>query len=99
MQRLISEKRKKRIFDIIQIGKRNDFISRAFDIFIVAVFLVNLAILFMENFEQLNRYTAIFRSIEAATVVLFCIEYILRIWKVLIMPSPVCGGAYQTYLR
>lgn len=33
MQRLISEKRKKRIFDIIQIGKRNDFISRAFDIF------------------------------------------------------------------
>lgn len=80
MQKLINEKRKKRIFDIIQIGKRNDFISRAFDIFIVAVILVNLAILFMETFEQLNQYTDIFRGIEAVTVVIFCIEYILRIW-------------------
>ncbi|MBD5490385.1 MAG: ion transporter [Lachnospiraceae bacterium] len=80
MHRLINEKRKKRIFDIIQIGKRNDFISRAFDIFIVAVILVNLAILFMETFEQLNQYTSIFRGIEAVTVVIFCIEYILRIW-------------------
>ena len=80
MQKLINEKRKKRIFDIIQIGKRNDFISRAFDIFIVAVILVNLAILFMETFEQLNQYTSIFRGIEAVTVVIFCIEYMLRIW-------------------
>ncbi|MBD5508150.1 MAG: ion transporter [Lachnospiraceae bacterium] len=80
MQRLVSEKAKKRIFDIIQIGKKDDFISRAFDIFIVATILVNLTILFMETFEQLNRYTAIFRSIEAVTVVIFCIEYILRIW-------------------
>ena len=80
MQKLFNEKRKKRIFDIIQIGKRNDFISRAFDIFIVAVILVNLAILFMETFEQLNQYTAIFRDTEAVTVVVFCIEYILRIW-------------------
>ncbi|MDE6749676.1 MAG: ion transporter [Lachnospiraceae bacterium] len=80
MHRLVNEKRKKRIFDIIQIGKRNDFISRAFDIFIVAVILVNLAILFMETFEQLNQYTSIFRGIEAVTVVIFCIEYILRIW-------------------
>lgn len=80
MQKLFNEKRKKRIFDIIQIGKRNDFISRAFDIFIVAVILVNLAILFMETFEQLNQYTDIFRRIEAVTVVIFCIEYILRIW-------------------
>ena len=80
MQKLVSEKKKKRIFDIIQIGKRDDLISRAFDIFIVAVILVNIAILFMETFEQLNRYAAIFKGIEAVTVVIFCIEYLLRIW-------------------
>ena len=80
MQKFVSEKKKKRIFDIIQIGKRDDFISRAFDIFIVAVILVNIAILFMETFEQLNRYAAIFKGIEAVTVVIFCIEYLLRIW-------------------
>ena len=80
MQKLVTEKGKKRIFDIIQIGKKDDFISRAFDIFIVATILVNLTILFMETFDQLSQYAAVFRSIEAVTVVIFCIEYILRIW-------------------
>ena len=80
MHKLVSEKRKKRIFDIIQIGKKDDFISRVFDIFIVATILLNLTILFMETFEQLNQYTAVFRGIEAVTVVIFCIEYVLRIW-------------------
>ena len=80
MHKFFNKKIKERIFDIIQIGKKDDLISRAFDIFIVATILVNLSILFMETFEQLNRYTAIFRGIEAVTVVIFCIEYILRIW-------------------
>ena len=80
MHRFISEKKKKRIFDIIQIGQRNDFTSRAFDIFIVAAILANIAVLFMETFEQLSRYAAFFKNIEAVTVTIFCIEYILRIW-------------------
>ena len=54
MQTFIDNKKKKRIFDIIQIGQRDDFISRAFDLFIVAVILVNIAILFMETFEQFD---------------------------------------------
>ncbi len=74
------KKRKKRIFDIIQIGKKDDFISRAFDIFIVAVILINIGVLFMETFEELQRYTAVFKTIEAVTVAIFCIEYGLRIW-------------------
>ena len=80
MHKFFNKKIKERIFDIIQIGKKDDLISRAFDIFIVSTILVNLSILFMETFEQLNQYTAIFRGIEAVTVVIFCIEYILRIW-------------------
>lgn len=80
MQKIVSEKNKKRIFDIIQIGKKDDFISRSFDIFIVAVILLNIAILFMETFDQLNRYEAVFKAVEAVTVAIFCIEYLLRIW-------------------
>lgn len=80
MKTFIDEKKKKRIFDIIQIGKRDDFISRAFDIFIVAVILVNIAILFMETFEQLGTYASVLKGIETVTVIIFCLEYILRIW-------------------
>ena len=80
MKTFVDEKKKKRIFDIIQIGKRDDFISRAFDIFIVAVILVNIAILFMETFEQLDPYASVLKGIETVTVIIFCLEYILRIW-------------------
>lgn len=72
--------KKKRIFDIIQIGKKNDFASRAFDIFIVAVIFANIAVLFLETFEMLNQFASIFKGIEAFTIIVFCIEYFLRIW-------------------
>ena len=80
MQTFIDNKKKKRIFDIIQIGQRDDFISRAFDLFIVAVILVNIAILFMETFEQFDPYATVLKGIETVTVAVFCLEYLLRIW-------------------
>lgn len=72
--------KKKRIFDIIQIGKKDDFISRAFDIFIVIVIVLNITVLFMETFDSLNAYKPLFHVVETVTVILFGIEYLLRIW-------------------
>ena len=75
-----SDKRKKRIFDIIQIGKKDDFVSRAFDIFIVVAIVVNIAVLFLETFDSMAKYSHILRSIEFITILIFLIEYVLRIW-------------------
>ena len=36
---------KKRIFDIIQIGNKSDFISRFFDIFIAGVIILNILVM------------------------------------------------------
>lgn len=80
MKRLISEKKKKRIFDIIQIGRQEDFVSRAFDIFIVLVIFANIAVLFMETFEKLAIYSNVLHVVETATVAVFAVEYLLRIW-------------------
>ena len=74
------KERKKRIFDIIQIGKRDDFTSRAFDIFIVMVIFANIAVLFMETFDSLKQYETLFKVVETVTVAIFCVEYLLRIW-------------------
>lgn len=74
------KQRKKRIFDIIQIGKQEDLASRAFDIFIVAAILANIAVLLLETFSELERYIVAFKAVETVTIVIFCIEYILRIW-------------------
>ncbi len=72
--------KKKRIFDIIQIGKKDDLTSRAFDIFIVLTILTNIAVLFLETFDELNAYAPLFKTVESVTVVIFCVEYLLRIW-------------------
>lgn len=71
---------KKRIFEIIQIGKKDDFISKFFDFFIVIVITVNISILFLETFSQLDPYYPILHRIEMVTVFIFCVEYLLRIW-------------------
>lgn len=72
--------KKKRIFDIIQIGKKDDLTSRAFDIFIVLTIITNIAVLFLETFDELNAYAPLFKTVETVTVVIFCVEYLLRIW-------------------
>ncbi|MCR5033229.1 MAG: ion transporter [Lachnospiraceae bacterium] len=71
---------KKRIFDIIQIGSRGDFPSRAFDLVIVIMIFLNIGVLFLETFDSLAAYHTAFRVIESVTVLFFIIEYILRIW-------------------
>lgn len=80
MKRFITEKKKKRIFDIIQIGKRDDFVSRAFDLTIVIAIIANIAVLFLETFQEVEGYSGLLRAIEIVTVILFSMEYLLRIW-------------------
>ena len=71
---------KKRIFDIIQIGSRFDVPSRAFDMFIVTTIIVNILTLFLDSFDELADHHEFFRICEGITVLVFAIEYALRIW-------------------
>lgn len=99
MNQVISEKRKKRIFDIIQIGQREDFVSRAFDLFIVMVIFVNIAVLFLETFEEVMEYSALLRGVEAVTILIFIIEYLLRIWTAeYLYPDKTKGKAVLQFL-
>ena len=74
------EKKKKRIFDIIQIGNRNDVPSTLFDIFIVIVILINLFITFFDTFDESVPYKDILDKVELITILIFTVEYVLRVW-------------------
>ena len=50
---------KRRIFDIIQIGNREDVPSRLFDILITVSILLNLFAIFFETFESSKPYSGI----------------------------------------
>lgn len=71
---------KKRIFQIIQIGDKTDFLSRTFDIFISITIIINIVVLFLQTFNQLEKYFPFFHIVEIITILIFIIEYILRIW-------------------
>ena len=74
------EKRKKRIFHIIQIGTNDDIISRAFDIFIVVMIFLNLFVTLFATFDVSKDYQTAIDVIEWGTVIIFTIEYLLRLW-------------------
>ena len=74
------QKKKEYIFRIIQIGNKDDFISRAFDIFISAVIFINIIVMTLQTFSELSSAFPFLHAVEIATIIIFCIEYLLRIW-------------------
>ena len=71
---------KHRIFEILQIAKDHDKASLTFDLFISGVIVVNLFVTLFETFDRASSYMGILKNIEILTMVIFAIEYGLRVW-------------------
>ena len=90
---------KEKIFNIIQIGDKSNRISRAFDIFITFTIICNIIVTFLETFEQLTSFGGLFTMLEHASVLIFCIEYALRIWTAdYLYPEKTPGRARFCFL-
>lgn len=110
-EKRISEKRygpdggavKKRVFEIIQIGNRTDIPSLCFDVFIVFVILLNISVTFLQTFDGMAGYGEILGAIELVTMVVFLVEYVLRIWTADYLypgksyPAAVLGFLFSFY--
>lgn len=91
--------RKKRIFDIIQIGNDSDIPSRSFDIFISVTIILNIVSMFMQTFSQFEAYSKVFYWIDIITVCFFIAEYALRIWTSnFLYPEKTKGKAVLRFL-
>lgn len=73
-------KYKERIFNIIQIGTKDNLLSRFFDYFIVVVIFLNLFATLFSTYKESGPYTAVLDAIELVTSLIFTVEYILRVW-------------------
>ena len=71
---------KKKIFNIIQIGNKDDLPSRLFDIFIAAAIFVNITVMFLLTFDELASIYDFLYALEFITLGIFIVEYGLRIW-------------------
>ncbi len=71
---------KRKVFDIIQIGNVGDLPSRLFDILLTVVIVASLAATIMSTYGEFSKYENVLETVELVTVILFTIEYILRVW-------------------
>ena len=95
-----NKSRKHRVFEIIQIGNRSDTPSRAFDYFIMTMIIANIAAMFLETFDYLKSYRGLFDFVESFTVLIFIIEYILRLWTAeYLYPERTRVGAALRFVR
>lgn len=90
---------KEKIFNIIQIGDKSNRVSRMFDIFITITIVANILITFMQTFPELSFLSGVFRVMEYITIVIFCVEYALRIWTAeYLYPDRSRSGARLRFL-
>ena len=90
---------KEKIFNIIQIGDKSNRVSRMFDIFITITIVTNILITFMQTFPELSFLSGVFRVVEYITIVIFCVEYALRIWTAeYLYPDRSRSGARLRFL-
>lgn len=71
---------KKRTFEIIQSAKNGDIASKIFDLFIIALIIINTISVIAETFKLPPNIKPSLNWIEIISVIIFTIEYILRLW-------------------
>ena len=72
---------RKRVYQVLEQGPVGDRLSRAVDRFLVLLIVVNLLAVALESMPQYQtRYAALFALVEYFSLVVFTVEYGLRLW-------------------
>ena len=72
--------RRKRLFEIVEVGAADDWISRGYDLLSTLILVVNLTVTVMNTFDAMSlRYGAMLKEIESVTVAFFAVDYVLRL--------------------
>lgn len=78
---------RRRIFEIMEIGRGDSRASRAFDTLIVTLILANIAAFVAETVPRLAAaYGPYFSAFEIFSVAVFSVEYALRLWTAVEVP-------------
>jgi voltage-gated potassium channel len=78
---------RRRICDIIEIGRTENRVSRIFDTFIVTLIILNIAAFVLETVPAYEaQYWFWFKAFEIFSILVFTAEYALRIWTAVDIP-------------
>ena len=86
---------KKRVFEIIETAKPGDKTSRIFDLSLVALIVTNIVAVILSTVGSVQeRFADFLWWFELVSVILFSVEYLLRVWTSLLKKqykSPILG--------
>ena len=92
---------KQRVYEILEVATPGDRISQIFDIFLMALICLNALAFIMGTVRTIFQAAPIFfNSLERASVAVFTVEYLLRIWACTSAPKyahPVFGRIRFAY--
>ena len=88
----------KRVHEIVEVAKDSDRASRVFDVFLMALIAANVVAVTLESVEGIQRAVPrVFHVFEVASVLVFAVEYVLRVWSC--VQSPQFSGPLRGRLR
>ena len=74
------KKFKAKVFQTIEPAESGDIISRIFDFLIIGLIIINICMVIAETFTLPASVKSVFSVIEVVSVVIFTLEYTLRVW-------------------
>ncbi|MDV7338114.1 ion transporter [Terasakiella sp. A23] len=84
-----NQSRRNRVYEVMEVGRKDDFPSLFFDVFIIALISLNVLAVILESVASLQQvYGDYFYGFELFSVAVFTIELALRIWTVSENPDP-----------
>lgn len=79
---------KQKVLKTINRAEGQDLRSRRFDQFIMALILLNVAAVIIETVQPVyDKYKLFFDTFEVVSVIIFSVEYIIRIWACTAIPK------------
>lgn len=92
--------RRRRLCEILEVGASDDYVSRAYDIFSAMVLITNVAVTVLYTFDDMEqRYGSTLLFLEAVTVAVFAVDYILWLFTAQFLhPSLSEGQALKRYV-
>ena len=73
--------RRRRVYEIVEIGAAGDLLSRAYDLFYTLTIVLNLTATVLDTYNSIHaKYGLLLRMIEFVTVTAFAVDYVLRIY-------------------
>lgn len=88
------------IYEIIEVGRGDNRVSRAFDTFILTLILLNVAAFVLETVPAYGAaHKAKFEAFNIFSVAIFTVEYALRLWTAVEVPFLRRYSAWQARLK